>query len=275
MSLRQPLGLAAILFGATCPWLFGENSVAYADERRAASPSCPKEMAAAAGVCIDRYEAHLLHKELDGSLKPHPPYERPLDGVFVARSEAGVKPQGYVSRVEAARACENAGKRLCTVTEWFNACRGSAESTYPYGPQYEKGRCNVGKPHLLSILFGKDPKAWRYDEHFNAPELDRRPGFLANTGEYAGCVGGYGVYDLVGNLHEWVSDRVDLSLAEKVPLTDGIRRKLRANTGKGIFMGGFFSTTDQHGQGCNFVTAAHEPAYHDYSTGFRCCQDAS
>ena len=45
------------------------------------------------------------------------------------------------------------------------------------------------------------------------------------------------------------------------------------NQGKGVFMGGFFSTLNQHGEGCDFVTMAHEPGYHDYSTGFRCCKD--
>jgi hypothetical protein len=270
---RRALAACATLLGAALAWIAAERPEARAEPVRSGRRACPEEMAAAGRFCIDRFEGHLLHRELDGSLKLHPPYERPLDGEFVACAKAGVKPQGYISRTEAARACENAGKRLCSVTEWFSACRGATPTTYPYGSSFEKGRCNVGKAHLLSILFGKDPKGWRYDEHFNAPELDQRPGFLANTGEYSGCVGSYGVFDMVGNLHEWVSDRVDLTLAEKVPLTDGIRRRLRSNTGKGIFMGGFFSTTDQHGQGCNFVTAAHEPAYHDYSTGFRCCRD--
>jgi hypothetical protein len=39
-------------------------------------------------------------------------------------------------------------------------------------------------------------------------------------------------------------------------------------------MGGFFSTHEQLGPGCKYVTYAHEPSYHDYSTGFRCCADA-
>jgi formylglycine-generating enzyme len=259
--------LLALLLG-----LGGGHPVANAEPEQPAATSCPKEMATVANFCIDRYEAHLLVRQADGSLKHHAGHARPTDGEFVARSEPGVKPQGYISRNEAQLACENAGKRLCSVSEWFGACRGNAQTTYPYGAKYEKGRCNVGKPHLLSQLFGKDPKAWRYDEHFNAPELLRRPGFLANSGEYAGCASSNGTHDMVGNLHEWVSDRVDPTLAEKLPLTDGIRRKLRSNTGKGIFMGGFFSTTDQHGQGCNFVTTAHEPRYHDYSTGFRCCR---
>jgi formylglycine-generating enzyme required for sulfatase activity len=229
-------------------------------------------MAPVGDVCIDRYEARLLRKKDDGSLVPHPPHLRPPSGVFVASSEPGVRPQAYISRIEAESACQNAGKRLCSVTEWHRACRGPDQTTYPYGPTYVAGRCNVGKPHLLSMLHGSDPKGWLYDEHFNDPELNQRPGFLASTGQHDGCVGANGVYDLVGNLHEWVSDRVDASLVTKIPLTDGLRKRLRANTGKGIFMGGFFSTTNQHGRGCDFITMAHEPRYHDYSTGFRCCK---
>jgi formylglycine-generating enzyme len=273
-SSRRPIALSTTLLALAIAVVAAERPLARADEKHGAAKTvCPKEMTANGNYCIDRWEGHLLRREPNGTLGPHPHHARPSDGEFVAASEAGVRPQGYISRNEAKRACENAGKRLCSVNEWYAVCRGAERTTYPYGPRYEKGRCNVGKAHLLSLLFGKDPKSWRYDEHFNAPELDQRPGFLASTGEYAGCAGSNGVYDMVGNLHEWVSDRVDLSLAEKLPLTDGIRRKLKTNTGKGIFMGGFFSTTDQHGQGCNFVTAAHEPAYHDYSTGFRCCKD--
>jgi formylglycine-generating enzyme required for sulfatase activity len=80
---------------------------------------------------------------------------------------------------------------------------------------------------------------------------------------------------MVGNLHEWVSDTVDRRLPLKLPLRDDIRDKIRVNTGNGIFMGGFYSTTSEHGRGCAFVTIAHEPKYHDYSTGFRCCRDAA
>jgi formylglycine-generating enzyme required for sulfatase activity len=238
-----------------------------------ALPSCSAEMTAVGEVCIDRYEARLLRKKDDGSLAPHPPYQRPLTGTFVASSEPGVRPQAYISRIEAESACTNAGKRLCSVTEWYRACRGPSDTTYPYGSKFVAGHCNVGKPHLLSIVHGKNPRAWLYDEHFNDPELDRRPGFLAPTAEYSECAGTYGAYDLVGNLHEWVSDRVDASILAKLPLTEGLARRLKANSGKGIFMGGFFSTTNQHGRGCEFVTMAHEPAYHDYSTGFRCCKN--
>ena len=228
-------------------------------------------------ICIDRYEAHLVLPTSSGGFATYPPHQRPpAQGGYSACSEPGVRPQAYISRIEATLACENAGKRLCSVEEWYRACRGGSGSqgtTYPYGAQFERGRCNVGKSHLLTQHFGDNPRAWKYDEHFNSPLLDQLPGFLEPTAHHEGCVSSYGVYDMVGNLHEWVLDRVDASLASKLPLQDGIRRRLRANTGKGVFMGGFFSTSSQHGRGCDFVTIAHEPGYHDYSTGFRCCRE--
>lgn len=239
----------------------------------APSTGCPSEMARVGATCIDRYEASLLRRNDDGSLVPHPNSARPTGGVFVAVSKAGVKPQGYISQLEAASACQNAGKRLCSLTEWYRSCRGDKNTLFPYGPTYVHGRCNVNKPHLLSLLHGSDPNAWKYDTGFNDPELDQRDGFLAETGAYKDCVSSGGVYDLVGNLHEWVADRVDASMRDKLPLTSGIRAKLSVNQGKGVFMGGFFSTLNQHGEGCEFVTMAHEPGYHDYSTGFRCCKD--
>jgi len=235
--------------------------------------ACPPEMSLVQGACIDRYEAHLLlQQQSDGSLTLHPPHARPTQGKFVAAARAGVKPQAYISQIEAAGACSNAGKRLCSVVEWYGACTGSEKTTYPYGARLEAGRCNSGKPHLLSRLHGTNPLAWQY-VHFNDPELAKQPGFLSLTGEYAGCAGPNGVYDLVGNLHEWVADRVDRALAKKLPVAAVIQRRIGRTIGNGIFMGGFFSTQNEHGPGCTYVTAAHERGYHDYSTGFRCCRD--
>jgi formylglycine-generating enzyme required for sulfatase activity len=239
---------------------------------RAAS-ACPSEMAEAAGVCVDRYEAHLVLPVPGSGFERHPHFERPPEGKpYEARSEAGVFPQAYISRIEAAAACERAGKRLCTAVEWHRACRGKKNTVYPYGARYETGRCNVGRPHLLSRFFGANPNNWSYEHHFNNPKLDQEPGFLLPAGERENCASDFGTHDMVGNLHEWVSDRVDKTLAQRIPLIPGIRAALGRSTGKGVFLGGFFSTTDEHGRGCDFVTTAHEPAYHDYSTGFRCCR---
>lgn len=254
------------------------SSNQHAKVRSDAGPApsrCPREMVAVENSCVDRYEAHLAVEIPDGSLRALPANQRPPKGErYLARPAPGVRPQAYISRNEAQSACENAGKRLCSVAEWYKACRGPERTLYPYGEKFVRGRCNVGKAHLLSKYFGTDPRAWKYEEHFNSPMLDELPGYLANTGEYAGCVSGYGVHDLVGNLHEWVADPSDRALAKKIPVQEGIQRRLRDRSGRGVFLGGFFSTTSEHGHGCNFVTAAHEVQYHDYSVGFRCCKDA-
>jgi formylglycine-generating enzyme required for sulfatase activity len=231
-------------------------------------------MARIDGFYIDRYEAHLVSRGPRGELVRHPHQQRPEEGVaYEARSAAGVFPQAYIDRLESQAACARAGKRLCTRAEWERACRGSRGFTYPYGNLGEPGRCNTNRPHLLSLRFGYDPRRWNY-RNFNDPTLDQVPGFLARTGEHPGCVSEAGVHDLVGNLHEWVGDTVDRALMSRLA-AEGVSRNYQPwARGNGIFMGGFFSTREEHGPGCRFITVAHEPRYHDYSTGFRCCADA-
>jgi formylglycine-generating enzyme required for sulfatase activity len=230
-------------------------------------------------TCIDRWEAHLVCRATGGGEVRHPHDLRPEEGrVYEARSAPGVMPQAYVSKVEAEAACLAAGKRLCTRREWQHACRfragEKAPSAYPYGDRREPGRCNTDKPHLLTLRFGPDARRWRYAD-FNDPVLAREPGFLARTGEYAGCAGDLGVYDLVGNLHEWVSDRADRAF-EAALRAEGIPRAYQHwAPGNSVFMGGFFSTHEELGPGCAFTTIAHDAGYHDYSTGFRCCADAA
>jgi sulfatase modifying factor 1 len=240
----------------------------------AETPACPAGMARIERFCIDRYEAHLVARGPGGELRSHPHFQRPEEGViYEARSEPGALPQAYVSRIESQAACANAEKRLCSRREWQRACKGELGTTYPYGPRWEPGRCNAEKPHLLTLRFGADPRRWAYAQ-FNDPVLSQEPGFLARSGEHAGCAGDAGVYDLVGNLHEWVSDTADAALKARLD-TDGVSRSFQYwNPGNGVFMGGFYSTHAELGPGCSFTTIAHEPSYHDYSTGFRCCADA-
>jgi len=86
-------------------------------------------------------------------------------------------------------------------------------------------------------------------ERMNDPRLYDLPQSVEPAGARSGCHNEYGVYDQVGNLHEWVADP------------------------EGTFVGGFFMDTLQNGEGCGYRTRAHDFEYHDYSTGFRCCRD--
>jgi formylglycine-generating enzyme required for sulfatase activity len=245
---------------------------ALAEPKDAGTPSDDRDdMAVFEGFAIDRHEAHLVARRPSGERARHPHTQRPEPGViYEARSEAGVFPQAYIDRAEAQAACANAGKRLCTRAEWQRACFGSRRTTYPYGDRLDPGRCNMGKAHLLTLVFGPDPRRWRYDD-FNDPRLDLFASFLAKTGDYEGCAGEGGVVDLVGNLHEWVSDTADAALMARLA-AEGVSRNWQPwASGNAVFMGGFFSTREEHGAGCHFTTVAHEARYHDYSIGFRCC----
>jgi hypothetical protein len=233
------------------------------------APPCPDDMAHAGGYCIDKFEAHLVRADAPDVVLPH--FERPKRSMKVmARSRAGVVPQAYVNRTEAARACKAASKRLCSAREWYGACVGSRQTSYPYGDAEIAGVCNTGKTHLMQRLFGANVK-YTYSAHYNSPRLHQEPGFLAKSGEHPGCVSDYGVYDMVGNLHEWVADDVSRKLLKEIPIEYG--PELLGAKGSGAFIGGYFSSQGEHGRGCAYVTATHSPDYHDYSIGFRCCAE--
>jgi formylglycine-generating enzyme required for sulfatase activity len=226
--------------------------------------------------CIDRWEAHLVLRAADGGVASHPHYHRPTNGArYEARSAPGAFPQGYLTRAQSAAACEAAGKRLCTLSEWRRACQSSQRHAFPYGPREKPGACNSGKGHLLMQLFGSDMMRWEYEKHFNSPLLLQEPGFLAKAGEHRECAAEGGIHDLVGNLNEWVSDTATRELVERLRRDNVYRKEQKQwRSGNGVFVGGFFSTKNQLGPGCYYTTIAHEPAFHDYTTGFRCCKQA-
>ena len=62
-----------------------------------------------------------------------------------------------------------------------------------------------------------------------------------------GSRGNDAVFDMVGNLDEWVDDD------------------------DGVFVGGFYARAKK--DGCQSTVRTHGLTYADYSTGFRCCQE--
>ncbi len=224
-----------------------------------ASPSarCPEGMALVGDrFCIDKYEATVEMVAPDGTARPHPAHDAlttlPAGYLYRARSVAGVLPQSYVSGREAEGACAAAQKRLCEPVEWRAACGGSQGYAYPYGPTRTANTCHDSGVSPMIVVFPEQVKRGFYDTSaMNDPRLNQVQGGLAKTGAYAACVTDAGVFDMVGNLHEWTRDP------------------------NGTFQGGFWLDTHEHGDGCAYRTIAHDFSYHDYSTGFRCCQDPS
>ncbi|MGO9836233.1 MAG: SUMF1/EgtB/PvdO family nonheme iron enzyme [Polyangiaceae bacterium] len=225
--------------------------------RDASRGVCPAEMVAIErSYCVDAYEASLVEVRPDGKERPWPYYEVVPAGVVVrAISVRGIFPQGYISGIQARAACEQSGKRLCKPTEWKNACMGPKKTIFPYGNRREVGRCNDNGRSAMRFfnpdLDDRPEHRWKWGHGGNMidPRLNQLEGTLARTGERAGCTNEYGVYDMVGNLHEWVDDP------------------------DGTFQGGYYLDTHLNGDGCYYRTTAHPESHYDYSTGFRCCQD--
>ncbi len=97
--------------------------------------------------------------------------------IFPFPNEPGAIPQPNVSRDEAAKLCEEKGKRLCTELEWERACKGPDNSTYEYGDTYRSSACLTGQASELG---------------------SRKP-----CGERPGCRSGFGVLELHGGAWEW------------------------------------------------------------------------
>ncbi len=249
-----------------------------------AAGSCPPAMLRSGAVCIDRWEVHTVDVKTGLTLSPfYPPDPRLLAKVYSfwateaartgnerarslplppvpahqrvefspkAVSAGGVLPQGYFTYYSAKRACENAGKRLCSEEEWVRACRGNKRSQHPYGEKFRIGACNIFRNlhpayelHGNSSLGHLDPRLHLVVEEGKTP-------LLRATGEMASCqsVLDDGVlYDMEGNLDEWIEDP------------------------DGTFVGGFFSR--QTREGCDAKVEGHAAAYTDYSLGTRCCKD--
>jgi hypothetical protein len=91
-----------------------------------------------------------------------------------ACSQSGTQPWVELSLDNAEAACAARGARLCKAEEWVTACAGNDANSYPYGPDFVAGSCNVENSAM--------------DE----------------CGAFASCETPDGIADLVGNVAEWV-----------------------------------------------------------------------
>lgn len=90
-------------------------------------------------------------------------------------------PKVNVTFEEAAAMCEERGARLCDQEEWRAACAGPDNLRYPYGNRVNATACNTAS------IAG-------YAQNRGA------------SGSMRQCVTAAGVYDMVGNVGEWVSN---------------------------------------------------------------------
>jgi hypothetical protein len=197
-------------------------------------------------ACVDRWEAHVVEVLEDGTVRSWSPFFNPGGVKLRARSAPGAVPQGYISQPQASRACAEAGKRLCSDTEWLAACHGSRKTQFPYGDMEQPAACNARRNRHPAIEYLGPNDVFKKLEH---PCINQVPDTVLLTGTKRECSTPEGVFDMVGNLHEWTANP------------------------KGKFRGGYYVEAKLNGRGCDYVTTRHDATYWDYSTGFRCCAD--
>jgi formylglycine-generating enzyme required for sulfatase activity len=109
--------------------------------------------------------------------------EAPADWHIMNKPVNQRRPVVNVDWADADAYCRWAGKRLPTEAEWEKAARGTDGRTYPWGNQ-------------LPTDFHANMKKEVWNNHV----------VLTPVGIYEGGKSPYGVYDMAGNVWEWVSD---------------------------------------------------------------------
>jgi formylglycine-generating enzyme required for sulfatase activity len=228
---------------------------------------CPEGMSfidsAERDFCIDRYEA---------SPASDCPYEDPGSQI---ESSANINYQGcvpvskkdkvpwrYVSQSQAAELCARAGKRLPTMKEWTKASRGFFDKNGDWGSE---------------------------DCHL-AGNWGQQPG-LSGTG--GNCVSPDGVYDMIGNVWEWIDGDIkegrwqDIEMPEEgyisevdasgVPIATGNKGSeahkndhlwIKKQGVRGIARGGYWMSQEKGGKYSFYMTVPI--SYTGNGIGFRC-----
>ncbi|HBA60616.1 MAG TPA: hypothetical protein DCZ92_07320 [Elusimicrobia bacterium] len=152
----------------------------YVDAAAAEGGACPTGMAYIPGpypYCVDKYEAYLMSGAVSNDTCTNGS-QAEVDAnatTAVAGSAAGQTPLVNINWCAAKKACQNAGKHLLTNSEWFSAAN------------YKGSKWNITA-----------------EETAEAMACNTAGSNVNNTGASAGCVTQEEVYDMIGNVWEWV-----------------------------------------------------------------------
>ena len=201
---------------------------------------------------IDTYEVtngrYLEFITATGHRKPQHPHN-PERNIW----HGGLMPESIMERpvinvdwFDANAYCTWAGKRLPTEAEWEKAARGGDDRRFPWG--------NV------------EPT----DKHLNFNQKWIGERTLMPVGSYEAGKSVFGLYDVAGNVWEWVADWYDLTYYEKSPEKNPKGPVTGRN--KVIRSSGWQVETPQVRI---FTRIQSNPKDRNESTGFRCAKDPS
>ncbi|MFQ5449775.1 MAG: formylglycine-generating enzyme family protein [Nitrospinaceae bacterium] len=199
----------------------------------------PEFIASTGAFYIDLYEVtNEDYKKFVDAAKRTPPYHWP--GGKIPRGKEK-HPVVYVNWFDARDYCQWAGKRLPTEEEWEKAARGEDGNIYPWGNVWTLDKSNNPYKHST----GTEP-----------------------VGSYPEGRSPYGLYDMSGNVWEWVDSFY-------LPHPGNIVQRAEYGRDKRVLKGGSWFDCLSYGCGLSaptFNRSFFTPEVRNNSFGFRCAK---